>query len=95
MKSERSRKQFLTLILLLDVFLAFTAAAQNRGGGSVSGVVNDSLGFGVANAEVRILTAQQTNLGVAISDNEGRFRFDDLANGSYIVSASRKDFERN
>ncbi len=61
-------------------------------GGTVQGIVHDESGAAIANADVRILTSQQIKKGAARSDAEGRFRFDNLANGTYVVQASRSDF---
>ncbi len=79
-------------VCLVALVLALTMAAQRPEGGSISGVVNDGSGAGIADAEVRLLNSQQVTLGFSRSDGQGRFRFDDVANGTYVVSASRSDF---
>ena len=75
--------------------MLFAVVAQKAAAGTISGTVNDSSGAAVANAEVRLMNAQQVSLGVAKSDGQGKFRFDAVENGSFIVVASRADFSSN
>src|SRR5687767_14678060 len=79
------------LILLAIFSFVFVAAAQPSSA-TVSGTVTDTLGLVSENAEVRIVNAQQIVLSATKTDAQGRFRFDGIHNGSYVIMASRSDF---
>ena len=72
--------------------LLFSVYSQQSEPGMIAGTVKDSVGAGIADAEVRLMNAQQIGLRVSKSDGQGRFRFESVANGSYVVLVSRKDF---
>ena len=74
----------------------WAAAQQRQGaeGGSVTGTVRDTAGAAVGEAEVALVNAQQLQLGRTRTDAEGRFRFDGVAPGSYVLTVSRRDFTR-
>lgn len=55
----------------------------------IGGVVRDSGGAPVAQAWVRLETQIGTALGVTESDNDGRFTFDGLRAGTYVVRARK------
>jgi hypothetical protein len=61
-------------------------APRRRGTSSIEGTVIDSAGRGVAEADVRLLGA---GLGT-VTDSTGRFAFQTLAEGPYIVRARRR-----
>lgn len=69
---------------------AFGQAASS----SVSGSVRDSAGAALPGAEVRILNAQQTAIAVSVTDPSGSYRFEGVANGSYVIAASKAGFSR-
>lgn len=60
--------------------------------GSVTGTVKDRTGAAVAGAEVKLVNAQQLVLNAVKTDTDGRFRFENVAVGSYSILASRSDF---
>jgi outer membrane receptor protein involved in Fe transport len=81
-------------VIFLLVIICFTVsiAAQNAGRNKISGTVTDSANAAVGEAEVRLVNAQQFVLSVTKTDVEGRYTFENVANGSYVVIASRSDF---
>lgn len=78
------------LILLFLICVYSFASAQD--GSRISGVVTDTAGSAVALAEVNLLTPQQVLIQSGKTDAEGKYGFDGIAAGSYVVVASRKDF---
>lgn len=81
----------LTLICLAACASAQTAN-QTAKNAIISGTVKDKTGASINRVEVRLINAQQLVLETVNSDSDGRFSFRDVANGSYLVSASRADF---
>jgi len=66
--------------------------AQQLSRGTITGTVKDSSGAIVGRARVSLINAQQAILTTTESDAEGRFRFDEVPVGSYVVLTSRPDF---
>lgn len=58
----------------------------------LTGVVTDTRGAAVANADVKLITPQQIVLAATTTDAQGRYSFENVADGSYVVVASRSDF---
>ncbi|MBC7901351.1 MAG: TonB-dependent receptor [Saprospiraceae bacterium] len=82
----------LILTLALAYVFALSAAAQQTGSGTVAGTVTDNAGAAIADADLRLVNSQQIVLGATKSDGQGRYRFEQVADGSYVVIASRSDF---
>ncbi len=59
----------------------------------LSGVLQDSLGRGVADAEVTVQNAAGKTVARAHSDNLGRFDFANLPAGTYAVTANKSGFK--
>ncbi len=67
-------------------------AAQSFGQDGISGTVTDQAGSGVPGTTVTLASAQQVVLAAVETDAQGKYRFENIADGSYVVTASRKDF---
>ena len=81
-----------TGILLFTIFSIFPVLGQNLKQSILSGTVTDRTGAAVGAAEVRLVNARQIVFGATKTDAEGRFKFENVAAGSYIVIASRSGF---
>ena len=80
------------IFLLVIICLTVSIAAQNAGQNKIGGTVTDGAGAAVGEADMQLVNALQLVLGATKTDAEGRYRFENVANGSYVVIASRPDF---
>lgn len=87
------KRLFLLIVVCIAISVNAQAQNQNAKRAVVSGTIMDSLGAAVGAADVRLLNAQQMVLDAVKSDNEGRYRFENVAAGSYLVTASRTGFD--
>src|SRR5574337_1205400 len=78
------KNAFYRLALLLCLCLA-GGSALGKEGRRVAGVVLDASGGAVAGADVSLLNAQQAVLGSARTDPRGRFVFEAVPHGSYVL----------
>jgi len=85
---------FLSLLTVICLAVYINAQANNQTANRhvVSGTVTDNSGGTIGAVEVRLVNAQQLVLKTVKSDAEGRYRFENVASGSYFVTASRADF---
>ena len=83
------KKAFSLLALVFSLF-SVSVPAQTTGG--ISGTVKDAAGAAVAGAHVSLLNAQQLVLRSVSTDAEGKYQFENVAAGSYVVQAVRADF---
>lgn len=95
--STRRRKVKITLLLSLALFVSLGLASApgvraQSSRGNISGVVRDSSGAVVSEAEVSIINAQQAVLSRIKTDSQGRFHFNDIPLGSYVILVTRADF---
>lgn len=82
----------LTLTIVFAVAFSVSAFAQAPSTGGLAGTVTDSAGAVVANAEIRVVTAQQIQVAATMTDASGRFSIGGLPGGSYVVKALRPGF---
>lgn len=75
--------------ILLTAFLSLAVVAQSATG-NVSGTVKDPTGAAIGGAEVSL--ASQGVRRTALTGADGKFNFDDVAAGSYALTASREGF---
>lgn len=78
--------------LLLIIFPVLTVWSQNPDETNISGIVTDRKGAVIGGAEIRLVNARQIVFGVTKTDAEGRFKFEKIAAGSYIIVASQPGF---
>ncbi len=81
----------LVATLVLTITFSVHCLAQTTGN-SISGAVMDSAGAVVQGATVRLINAQQIVIGVYESDVQGKFRFENIDDGSYVIFVSRANF---
>ncbi len=86
---RKASVQLLVLLLILPTFAADIFAFDNT---KISGTVRDSRGDAVADASVVLLTALQATVASTKSDAQGRFSFDDVAEGTYLLVVGAKGF---
>jgi hemoglobin/transferrin/lactoferrin receptor protein len=86
------RKAVTYLLVPMLLSLSMAGAANARSGSTVSGVVLDSSGAALAGASVSLLSAQQVAVGSAKTDSQGRFTFNDVPSGSYLLVVASLGF---
>ncbi|HEV8383846.1 MAG TPA: TonB-dependent receptor [Candidatus Acidoferrales bacterium] len=72
-------------IVLASVLFCLTGAICAAEEARIEGVVRDAQGAVVPSAEVSLRTAQQAVVATTQTDAQGRFKFEDLARGSYLL----------
>src|SRR5215208_6406231 len=86
------RKNFIFLCFLF-VCLG-NAVAQNKPG-KISGSVTDAPGRSAASVSVSLLRSKDSSLvKVAVSSNDGKYEFENIAEGSYFISTTSVGYER-
>lgn len=91
----RLLKPWLCALLAAASCLAFAAApahARQAQTAAFEGTVTDRAGAAVGGAEVYLLDPQQVQLKATQTDAVGRFRFEDVPPGSYVVRVAAKGF---
>lgn len=78
--------------LLLLVFYVFPINTNAQTTGSVSGSIYDSTGASLPNTSVSLLTPQLFVLRVVATDRDGKYRFENVSDGSYVVQAIQSGF---
>ena len=86
-----SRLASLTFVSLIIFFTANVARAQNSSG-SIAGTVKDAFDAAVVDADVSLTNSQQVVLSDTNTDPQGRFKFDNIPAGSYVLVIARSDF---
>ena len=70
-------------------------SAMLGGLGGLSGVVTDASGAVIPNAQVRISNTETGAASSTTTDNQGRYEFDDLAAGNYVLQIQANGFQRS
>jgi outer membrane receptor protein involved in Fe transport len=91
--ANRSGSRLASLIFVSVIIFstAHVARAQNSSG-SISGTVKDAFDAAVADADVSLTNSQQVVLSDTNTDAQGRFKFDNIPAGSYVLVIARSDF---
>lgn len=80
--------QIKTHLVVFFVFLSFSAFAQKKGG-SVSGTVIDGNTKTIESATITLLRAKDSSIAkMGVADKSGKFNFEGVAEGTYLVSIS-------
>ncbi|MEI6669051.1 MAG: TonB-dependent receptor [Acidobacteriota bacterium] len=82
----------LVAAIVVVMAVAAVSAVAADGPGRVTGTVRDSSGAVIANAEIALVTGEQTSVMSIRSDKDGRFAFDRLAAGRYLLIVSFPGF---
>ncbi|HEX5704985.1 MAG TPA: TonB-dependent receptor [Pyrinomonadaceae bacterium] len=85
-----SRLAWLLMAGVIVLALSNTVWAQNTA--TMSGTVKDAFDAAVPNADVSLTNSQQVVLKDAKTDAQGRFTFDGIPSGVYVIVVSRPDF---
>ena len=85
-------RNFFTILLI--TFLSISAHAQTKQG-KISGTIHDQSGKPLQSVSMALLNAKDSSLVKAVATNkDGKYAFDKVADGSYIISASSVGFDR-
>ena len=95
MEQVKNFRVWVGLCLALVLFFGMPLISQAQTNkGSISGVVLDSQGATVPNADVRVVNKDTGETGAAQSDNAGLFRINSLTVGNYRVEISKGGFRK-
>jgi hemoglobin/transferrin/lactoferrin receptor protein len=79
------RNSLLRKLALVCALLGAAGALRADGGARIEGTVRDAQGAVVVSADVTLRTAQQAVVATTQTDAQGRFKFEDVARGSYLL----------
>jgi len=78
--------------LLLSIYGSTAAAAGESSAGSISGIVRDAAGEGLGKAQVSLLSGERTAVAGTFTGPDGRFSFDKVPVGRYVIAVSLPGF---
>src|SRR5258705_135472 len=87
-----TRKQALTGVLLFVAVLSIPILIVHGAGDGIEGKVTDPKGAAIVGASVTITNPISNQTFTAVTDGQGRYKFEGLAAGLYTVSVSGKRF---
>jgi hemoglobin/transferrin/lactoferrin receptor protein len=79
------RNSILGKLVLACALLGAAGALRADGGARIEGTVRDAQGAAVVAAGVTLRSAQQAAVATTQTDAQGRFKFEDVARGSYLL----------
>jgi len=85
-------KAFASATIILFMVMAGATTLRAQSSASISGVVKDAFDAAIPSADVSLMTSQQAVVKDAKTDAEGRFKFDGVPAGAYVVVVTRPDF---
>ena len=80
-------------VIFALVFAALPIGAGQTGAGSISGTVKDPAGAVIVGAQVSIRSDATGEARNTSTNNDGRFKFDNLPPGGYTISVSQTGFK--
>ncbi|MEJ7618966.1 MAG: carboxypeptidase-like regulatory domain-containing protein, partial [Pyrinomonadaceae bacterium] len=94
MKSQEHKMAMLALAVLLLLSLShFHVVEAQTNTGTISGVISDSAGAGIPDAQVTATNAENGTTTRAISQENGEYRIASLLPGTYRVSVEKSGFK--
>ena len=91
---QRPLVAFLRPVLLAVLAIAFIPSSQAQFNASLSGTVEDSTGAVIPGATVTLTSDATQTVRTATTGGEGFYQFNELAPGSYSVTATAAGFEK-
>src|SRR5262245_49398864 len=79
-------------ILLFNFFHDEIRAKEAEERGTITGVIRDSSGASIGKADIELINAQQISIQRDETDVEGRFRFEGIQIGTYLVQVQHPGF---
>lgn len=84
----------ITLLSLAALLIPAVSLAQaSAGRQTISGVVQDTSGAAITDADLVLDRPDGTEVAHTVSDGNGRFFFRDSLSGSYTIDAKQQGFE--
>lgn len=80
----------LSIPVLLLLLFSWPCGAQNRSA-SIGGQITDSRGAPVASVSISITNLASKQTAVTVTDAEGRYELDGMAEGAYAITARQKE----
>ena len=89
----RNRLLLSGAVIFAVAFAALPIGAMQTAAGSISGTVKDPAGAVIVGAQVSMRSDATGEVRSASTNNDGRFKFDNLAPGGYTISVSQTGFK--
>ena len=89
----RNRRLLSGVVIFAFILLALPIGATQTASGSITGTIKDQTGAVIVGARVSIRNDATGEAHTASTNNDGRFKFDNLAAGSYTISVEQTGFK--